>query len=55
MALALSAAFGVRVYNPANTVAKRYPGPSDFAFGEWRKPLDPGFRGDDGNRVDQRI
>jgi len=32
MALALRAAFGVRGCSPANAVAKRYPGPSDFAF-----------------------
>src|SRR6185437_586622 len=32
MALALRAALGVRVCTPANAVAKRYPGPSDFAF-----------------------
>ena len=30
MALVLRTAFGVRVCNPANAVAKRYPGPSDF-------------------------
>src|SRR6185437_14954321 len=31
MALALRAAFGVRVCSPANAVAQRYPGPSVFA------------------------
>ena len=36
-------------------IAKRYPGPSDFAFGAWRKSLDPGFRRDDGNRIDQHV
>jgi hypothetical protein len=30
MALALRAAFGVRVCNPANAIAKRYPEPSEF-------------------------
>ncbi len=40
--------------NPATRhpgIAKRYPGPSDFAFQSLReKSLDPGFRRDDGQK-----
>jgi hypothetical protein len=56
MALALRAAFGVRVCNPANTVTKRYLGPVAFESRRVaRKSLGPGFRQDDGNRIDQRV
>jgi len=41
MALALRAAFGVRVCNPANAVAKRYPGAGAFVLqGVMVKALD---------------
>ena len=48
MALALCAAFGVRVCSPANAVAKRYPGPSDLCV-QWpaSKTLGSRFRGND--------
>jgi hypothetical protein len=53
---ALRAAFGVRVCNPANTVTKRYLGPVAFESRRVaRKSLGPGFRQDDGNRIDQRV
>jgi hypothetical protein len=48
MALALRAAFGVRVCNPANAIAKRYPEPSAFLLQQPApKTLGSSFRGND--------
>jgi len=52
MALALRAAFGVRVCNPANAVAKRYPEPSVFWLQQsTSRTLDSRFRGNDDDVV----